>query len=217
VINGGVVTLDVSAAVSGLTLAGTAGAWTAKLDMKKSSLIVGAGGNVPDQIRQAAAHGAWTGTGGITSSSAAAAATSSTATALGYATGAEFTAGSGLTTFAGHTFLPTDMLVMYTLAGDGNMDGSVTFADFLQLQNHYNQAGTDWEQGDWNYDGSTTFADFLILQNNYNKVLTPANLSPGASAGVPEPASLAILGLALAALVRPRPSRTISPYQRRTK
>ena len=98
---------------------------------------------------------------------------------------------------------------MYSLAGDANMDGSVTFADFLALQNNYNKPG-DWSQGDWNYDGQVTFADFLILQNNYNKTLPASALTPSAltTSSAPEPASLALLAIAAPWLLRRRTRRT---------
>jgi hypothetical protein len=177
-----------------LNLAGTTGNWTGLLNLNNNNLIVHNGTQLPDQIKQAAHLGAWNSTaGGITSSSALAASTSSTATALAYASGADFMAGNGQTRFDSQPYSPNDTLIMYTLAGDANMDASVTFADFLQLQNHYNQVNTDWEQGDWNYDGSTTFADFLILQNNYNKTMTVGSLQQGASGAVPEPTTILLL------------------------
>src|SRR5262249_31907736 len=152
-----------TSSITALTLAGAPNAWIAKLDLNNNNLIVADGTNIPGQLKQGAVLGSWNASSGITSSSAKLAATGSTATALAYATGSQFTSNTGQTTFDSLTFNPTDTLIMYTLAGDANMEGSVTFADFLQLQNHYNQPGTDWQGGDFNYDGSTTFADFLIL------------------------------------------------------
>ncbi|MCR9294280.1 MAG: S8 family serine peptidase [bacterium] len=53
--------------------------------------------------------------------------------------------------------------------GDANLDGQVSFADFLILQNGFGGVG-DWKQGDFNLDGTVTFADFLILQNAFGQV-----------------------------------------------
>ena len=96
--------------------------------------------------------------------------------------------------------------VMYTLPGDSNLDGTVDFNDFLVLQNNFNVAGTRFDQGNFNYDGSTNFNDFLVLQNNFGQSITGAAvafttqevaaITAFASANaVPEPASLAVLGL----------------------
>jgi predicted phage tail protein len=48
--------------------------------------------------------------------------------------------------------------------GDCDGDGSVTFNDFLILQNNMDQAG-GWTQGDFDGNGVVDFNDFLILQN----------------------------------------------------
>jgi len=65
--------------------------------------------------------------------------------------------------------------VLYTLAGDANLDGRVNFNDFSILQNNYDQSGRDWSQGDYNHDGLVNFNDFSILQNNYDQSLTGAS------------------------------------------
>ena len=102
--------------------------------------------------------------------------------------------------------------VRYTLLGDANLDGSVNFNDFLVLQNNFNQPGI-FAQGDFNYDGTVNFNDFLVLQNNFNQSVT--GIAPGVSkaevaamtafaSSVPEPTSLAVLGLGAAAMLRRR-------------
>jgi len=83
--------------------------------------------------------------------------------------------------------------------GDANGDGKVTIADFLALQNHFNQAGT-WADGDFNDDGQVTIADFLILQNNWGF----GTANAGAVPTIPEPVTLALFGLGGLALIRRR-------------
>jgi len=83
--------------------------------------------------------------------------------------------------------------------GDANGDGKVTIADFLALQNHFNQAGA-WEDGDFNDDGQVTIADFLILQNNWGY----GTANAGAVPTIPEPITLALFGLGGLALIRRR-------------
>jgi hypothetical protein len=95
-------------------------------------------------------------------------------------------------------------------AGDINLDGTVNIGDFSVLQNNYNGSGKNWTTGDLNGDGVTNIGDFSVIQNNYNQSggsntpLTVTGVAGGAGAGsglssgsVPEPASIALLGLAL--------------------
>ncbi|MDB5327566.1 MAG: putative outer rane autotransporter [Phycisphaerales bacterium] len=104
--------------------------------------------------------------------------------------------------------------VRYTLLGDANLDGAVNFNDFLVLQNSFNQPGV-FTQGDFNYDGTVNFNDFLVLQNNFGQSVTGAPVTvtrqevaalTAFASAVPEPTSLAVLGLAGAAVLRRRRS-----------
>ena len=88
--------------------------------------------------------------------------------------------------------------VMATLAGDANLDGSVTGADLSLLLSKYNQAG-NWAVGDFNYDGSVTGADLSLLLSKYNQSV-PASVAGAAVAGVPEPSSLVMLAALAAAM-----------------
>src|SRR5262249_38669860 len=106
------------------SLAGAPGNRIAKLNLhNKNPINAGAGGaTTPRPTTQQAPLAPWNGPGGGTPSPPAlAAATTSTATALGYATGTQFTAGNGQTALDGFTINPTDTIVLYTLAGDANM------------------------------------------------------------------------------------------------
>jgi hypothetical protein len=110
--------------------------------------------------------------------------------------------------YGGQAVGTNDLLIGYTYAGDANMDGGVTFADFSLLQNNFGQSGKLWEDGDFNYDGTVNFADFSLLQNNFGQSQSPnslvASLTPEqaqviaafAAENAPEPTTLGLLGLA---------------------
>src|SRR6185436_13563520 len=103
------------------------------------------------------------------------------------------------------------VLIRYVLKGDANLNGTVDFADLVALAQNYNSSGeVPWNRGDFTYDGNVDFADLVALAQNYNKS-TPVGAIAGAPAGfeedlarafaqVPEPGSLAIVGLAAGAL-----------------
>ena len=102
--------------------------------------------------------------------------------------------------------------LMYTLAGDANLNGTVDFNDFLVLQNNFSASGTRFDQANFNYDGVTDFNDFLVLQNNFGQSITGqavsftkaqvAAITAFASENVPEPSLLAVAGLGMTAVLR---------------
>jgi len=79
------------------------------------------------------------------------------------------------------------------IAGDGNLDGLVSGADYVLWANHFALTGASWGQGDFNGDGAVTGADYVVWANNFGA---------GAAAGVPEPATAAMLVIGAIALAR---------------
>jgi autotransporter-associated beta strand protein len=101
--------------------------------------------------------------------------------------------------------------------GDADDNGTVNFADFVRLSNNYGLADKGWFGGDFNGDGTTNFADFVQLSNNYGNTVGGGSIvvssdelaalsafGAAAADAVPEPASLALLGIGAAALLAKR-------------
>jgi hypothetical protein len=144
------------------------------------------------------------GTGGITSSALTA------NMAVGYRP--VTAAGS----FLGDTVAVGDILVRATLKGDADLNGAVNFDDLLVLSQNYNTTGgAEWYTGDFTFDSNVSFDDLLALSQNYGSALALSDASgfvTGSFAGdwalalsmVPEPTSIAAIGIAGAFLGRRR-------------
>jgi len=155
------------------------------------------------------ANGAWNGPG---INSAAAAANANHNTAIGYADATAI----GITStgsFLGGTVDNTSVLLRYTFAGDANLDGMVTSADFTRLSQNFSGSNKRWSDGDFNYDGKVNALDFNALATTYGLILptpTPGDAigaalpAGGLGALVPEPGSLGLLAAASAMLIRRR-------------
>ena len=53
------------------------------------------------------------------------------------------------------------------LMGDSDLDGRVSFVDFLALANNFGSNDASWSQGDFNCDGVVDFDDFRIQAENF--------------------------------------------------
>lgn len=97
----------------------------------------------------------------------------------------------------GKTVGPNDVLVRYTLAGDTNLNHSVTIADFSVLAANFNQSG-GWSNGDFTYTGNIGIEDFALPASNFNRILDAPTPAPVAT--VPEPTA-AIAGMMASVLL----------------
>jgi arabinogalactan endo-1,4-beta-galactosidase len=190
--------------LSGLSVDQASGS---QLDIADNKLLV-AGGNIGTAsgaiysglaglIQSAHNGGAWNGPG-ITTRIAEAA---TGLTSLGIATAAD--AGYTGGTFGGVSVSPSDVLIMYTYAGDANLDGIISGDDYAAIDfNVAVPAASGWSNGDFNYDGILSGDDYSAI--DFNIVAQGAPFPTGSTAvvAVPEPAVAAIGGFVVGLLLR---------------
>jgi len=96
-------------------------------------------------------------------------------------------------------------------AGDIDGSGNVGFTDYSTFASNYSPTATGkvWKTGDFTNDGKADFNDYSLLASNYNPTSSyvvgnggtlggPVGGGSGlGSSSVPEPASIALMGLAL--------------------
>jgi autotransporter-associated beta strand protein len=150
-------------------------------------------------------------------------------TAIGVATAAEAKSlGVGATTmWSGQVVDSSDTLVMYTWAGDANLDGKVNADDYASIDLYSTIPGSgSWNHGDFNYSGTINADDYALIDNNVQNInYTPywttdalrgvasgSTASPTASlTAVPEPA-LSVISLTFLPLMqRRRRDRNLMP------
>src|SRR5688500_10972384 len=121
----------------------------------------------------------------------------------------------------GQTVGANDVLVMYTYAGDANLDGQVDAGDFGVLDHFVGVAGSNgFANGDFNLDGFIDAGDYGVLDYGIGAQGEPLGTTGATGASVtgdangavvtsvPEPSATATLVAAAAALgLRARPRR----------
>jgi hypothetical protein len=195
---------------------------TAKLDVSDNQLLI-TGMSVGDWngssytgvtklVADGRNGGAWNGAGIITSQTSAQSPEILTTLAVATAEQAGFVGGL----FGGYTVAPTDVLVMYTFAGDANLSGDIDADDYFQIDSHYGKtaaASLGYFNGDFNYDGTVDGGDYFLIDSNYSGLHGANSLSMQA---VPEPAigfvaAMAALVLSQRRRLAGRPCQTAVP------
>jgi autotransporter-associated beta strand protein len=157
--------------------------------------------------------GGWGGNGIVTSQTAA---TTGNFTSIGIATAAQakLIGATDTAVWGGQTVTGTDTLVMYTYGGDANLDGKINVDDYGRIDSNIGLGTAGWYNGDFNYDGKVNVDDYGVIDSNIGiqgaPFPTAAGLGASTLAGVsavPEPASIAILGLSAVALLGGRRRR----------
>jgi hypothetical protein len=127
-----------------------------------SATAGGAYDGVQGLVQSAYHFSAWDGAGIFTSMADAQADRAITTLAVATADEVFFAGG----TFGGVSVASGDVLVMYTYAGDLNLDGLVDGADYGVIDNYVQFPGTDgYANGDFNYDGVIDGADYGVIDN----------------------------------------------------
>jgi len=199
----------------------------ATLDVADNKLVIGGGEvgtfdgtrytGVSGMIASAYNFGAWDSPGILTSMPDAQADRGITTLAIATANQVFYAGG----TFGGVPVASGDVLVMYTYAGDVNLDGVVDGADYGTLDNWIQFPGADgYANGDVNYDGVIDGADYGVLDNSIQLQGEPFLGVTGAFAGgggscaslsgvtaVPEPFACGFAIVGAAALVGRRRRR----------
>ena len=92
----------------------------------------------------------------------------------------------------------TEVLFGNQLPGDANQDEKVNLSDFTILKAHFGEDPAGWTYGNFNTDTTVNLSDFTILKANFG-------LGAPSAGGVPEPATMGLLAIGAAALLRRRP------------
>ncbi|MEA2709653.1 MAG: hypothetical protein QOF78_2254 [Phycisphaerales bacterium] len=134
-------------------------------------------------------------------------------TSLGIATADQ----TGYSMFGGVSVRGGNVLVMYTYAGDANLDGFISGDDYSTIDFNVGTSADGWYNGDFNYDGIISGDDYSTIDFNYTAQGAPFPTSASADAAsvtaVPEPvlAPLIVLFAPLARRRRRRGSRVRKP------
>jgi predicted outer membrane repeat protein len=170
------------------------------LDLTNNSMIIHNGDltALTTLIADGFHAGRWNGTGILSSTAAG-----TNDMALGIALNSGGATGTSFTTFAGQSVTSTDVLIRFTYFGDAELTGSVTAADYIQVDNAYDFNSADpatpltgWFNGDFNYDGFINGDDYTLIDNAFNSqgssaavLAIDAPASPQAQIATPSSAS----------------------------
>ena len=120
--------------------------------------------------------------------------------------------GSETATWNGQSVDATSVLVMYTYAGDANLDGKINVDDYGRIDAGVASSGIvfGYSAGDFNYDGRINVDDYGIIDANVSRqgaTIPPAGAALDGVAAVPEPTGVIALGVSAIALAARRRRR----------
>jgi len=106
----------------------------------------------------------------------------------------------------GSSHLVSNLRIARVLDGDANLDGVVDGLDIGVLVDNFGEAGA-FPDADFNFDGVIDGLDIGILVDNFGQTIGEGSLAeaaPTALSSVPEPTTIALLGLGALAMFRRR-------------
>jgi hypothetical protein len=121
-------------------------------------------------------------------------------------------------TFGGVPVASGDVLLMYTYAGDMNLDGLIDVADYGSIDNWIQFPGTTgYANGDLNFDGVIDVADYGVIDNSIQLQGAPfpsGTYPASALTAVPEPSACGFASLIAAGMLTRRHRRRSSSTRR---
>jgi hypothetical protein len=198
-VNGGKVTVLTNGANAAASVVKSLSVSSGRIDLRNNKLIARGPANggtstvfgIESLVASGRNGGTWNGDGVVTSMSDAGVGIQKTTLAVAAA------GDVGKSTFAGFSVASTDVLVMYTYAGDANLSGNVDADDYFRIDRGYARGDDGFTNGDFDYSGAIDGDDFFLIDSSFSNQGSP--ISSGVTA-VPEPAGLSLLvgGLLLA-------------------
>jgi hypothetical protein len=189
-----------------------------KLNLNDNKLVIGTGGTgtlsgvtysgVSGSVQSGRNGGTWDGGGIITSMPDAL--INRTTVAVASAGEALGLVGSATKLWGGQTVTSTDTLVMYTYAGDLNVDGVINADDYAWIDLYSQTPGSSgYLHGDINYNGVINADDYAVIDLNVMEQGDPFAVRPAAPGtaslvAVPEPAIGGVVMLLLPLMRRRR-------------
>ncbi len=109
---------------------------------------------------------------------------------------------SNYTSFSGQPVTPDDVLVKYTYIGDANLDGLVSFDDYVGMDNAFFGLipNLGWATGDINFDGLINFDDYSVVDQAFFFQGTPLTVDVDLAA-VSEPGTWLLATMVLMSLL----------------